>query len=269
MSFSASSTDYPTRRTGTQSVERAISLLRELATHGTAGWGLWDLADRCGLDRGTTHRLLACLVRERLVHQRETDHRYFLGPLNFELAIGMVGYSELQKEARATVERLSMQLPRVVALAYLRSGDDCVCFARHGSSSYTRQGTGIRIGNRTPLLSLAGGAAILAALPKREAAAIIQRNKRALVHLGVAQLAGMQNLLRAHQETGIVLSAGVIWQGVNSIGVPFFSHQGHPIGSLAVSGAASDYPSQKIARVEPMLRSAANALSEAAARVLG
>ena len=57
-------------RAGTQSLERGARLLRELAARGTLGWRVSDLARRCDLDKGTTHRILACFVRERLVRQR-------------------------------------------------------------------------------------------------------------------------------------------------------------------------------------------------------
>ena len=78
--------EMPARK-GTQSIERAALILREIATRGVAGGGLWDLADRCELDRGTTHRILGALVRKRLIEQRASDRRYFLGPLVFELSV--------------------------------------------------------------------------------------------------------------------------------------------------------------------------------------
>jgi DNA-binding IclR family transcriptional regulator len=55
---------------GTQSIERAVALLKELSARGTFGWRLSDLAAHCNLDKGTAHRILNCLQRERLVQQR-------------------------------------------------------------------------------------------------------------------------------------------------------------------------------------------------------
>src|SRR5207253_2870685 len=40
---------------GTQSIERAITVLRMLATRGRVGWGLTDLASASGLKKATTH----------------------------------------------------------------------------------------------------------------------------------------------------------------------------------------------------------------------
>ena len=95
----ASSSTAP--RSGTQSIERAALLLRELATRGTAGWSLRDLALHCELDRATVHRMLKCMVRERLVQQRAADQRYLLGPLAFEL-----GASLPQQQSETAHQRL-------------------------------------------------------------------------------------------------------------------------------------------------------------------
>jgi len=55
---------------GTQSIERALRVLRELSARARPGWRLTDLAERCDLDRGTASRMLACLVRERFAIKR-------------------------------------------------------------------------------------------------------------------------------------------------------------------------------------------------------
>jgi DNA-binding IclR family transcriptional regulator len=250
-------------RSGTQSIERAVLLLRELALRGAAGWNPRDLALHCGLDRGTVHRILACLVRERLALQRPADLRYVLGPMNFELGAGLPRHAELQDLARATVRRLARTVPRVVCLAYLRSGDDCVCIARAGSSSYTREGTGIRVGHRAPLLALAGGAAILSALPPSEAQAVIARNRRALAHLGPAHLARSEAVVRFRDRFGCILSDGVLWHGINSVAVAV-TQGGRVLGSLALGAGEQDYPLQGLRAVAPTLAEAARSLGEEA-----
>lgn len=70
-----------TARTGTQSVERVLQLLRVIATRRHFGWRLTDLAEHCALSPSTVRQLLACLLRERLVLQRSIDRHYLPGPL--------------------------------------------------------------------------------------------------------------------------------------------------------------------------------------------
>ncbi|MGH8649199.1 MAG: helix-turn-helix domain-containing protein, partial [Burkholderiales bacterium] len=55
------------RLTGTQSIERALTLLREIAAHNRSGSRLLDLATRTGLQRPTVHRMLKCLTTESIV----------------------------------------------------------------------------------------------------------------------------------------------------------------------------------------------------------
>src|SRR6266850_1377935 len=67
------------RLTGTQSIERALLLLREIAAHNRTGSRLLDLATRTALQRPTVHRMLKCLASENMVQQDGDTHRYFLG----------------------------------------------------------------------------------------------------------------------------------------------------------------------------------------------
>jgi DNA-binding IclR family transcriptional regulator len=57
------------RGTGTQSIERAVRLLREVAAHANRGARLTDLVVTTGLPRGTARRLLAAMIREGLMEQ--------------------------------------------------------------------------------------------------------------------------------------------------------------------------------------------------------
>ena len=46
-------------------LDRLIGLLRALASRARFGWRLCDLAQHCGIDKGTARRMLSCLVSER------------------------------------------------------------------------------------------------------------------------------------------------------------------------------------------------------------
>ena len=85
----SSRSPQPSLSHDTQSIERALRILRELAARGEFGWRLSDLAARCEVDKGTVHRVLSCLVRERFVQQRSTDKHYFPGPMLYELGLSL------------------------------------------------------------------------------------------------------------------------------------------------------------------------------------
>ncbi len=87
---------------GTQSLERAIGLLRAVAAAGREGARLSDLISDVALSKGTVHRLLTALTRERFIEQDQRSRRYYLGPelesLGQRAAHGHSGGRSLQPE---------------------------------------------------------------------------------------------------------------------------------------------------------------------------
>lgn len=245
-------------RSGTQSIQRAVLILRELASRDLAGWGLQDLATRCELDRATVHRILKCLIDEGLVQQRACDKRYLLGSLNFELGISVPSRAGLADATRSTVHRLAREFPRMTVLSVLRSGDDCVCVARAGPAA--SEAAAVRIGQRVPLLSRSSGVAIIAALPQQEARDVCRRNRARLAHLDAEHLSNAEELVRTGQRDGHIMSIGALWHGVNSIAVSF-GPSGAPVGSLALATWNDDSPFAALTGTLPELQAAATALT--------
>ena len=171
---------------GTQSIERAVALLREISARGHFGWRLTDLADRCSLSKGTTHRMLMCLVRERLVKQRPNDRHYLPGPMLFELGLSLPELSALQNKAKSLACGAGKRRPSA-AFLFFRSGDDFVCAEREGSTDL--KALTIFPGTRRPLATSAGGAAMLLDLPVPEARATARRNLASLTGYGRARSA--------------------------------------------------------------------------------
>src|SRR5690606_27936375 len=71
---------------GTQALERGLSLLRDVAVSDTGGVRLTDLIGRSGLSRSTTHRLLAYLVREEFLH-KDPAGSYHLGRGAYDIGL--------------------------------------------------------------------------------------------------------------------------------------------------------------------------------------
>lgn len=146
----------------------------------------------------------------------------------------------------------------MTVLSVLRSGDDCVCIARAGPAA--SEAAAVRIGQRVPLLSRSSGVAIIAALPPHEAQDVCRRNRARLVHLGGEHLSHAEELVRAGQRQGHIISIGALWHGVNSIAVPF-GPSGAPVGSLVLATWNDDSPSAALAGTLPELQAAATALA--------
>ena len=199
-------------RSGTQSIERSIRLLRALAARARFGWRLTDLARHCEMDKGTARRILHCLVRERLAERGLDDQRYLPGPLLFELSFALPEHDEFRSHAFPLLERLARET-RTVAFLCLRSGDDLVCAARVGE--LPDQAFTLNPGTRRPLINSAAGAALLAAMPDDERQAVFERNCKALEQSGYA-LRTLERLLRRSIDAAMGYNEGCYVPGWNS-----------------------------------------------------
>ncbi len=64
---------------GTQSIQRAVAVLRILATARESGLGLTEISMQAELAYSTTHRILSILIAEGFVNQRQRSRRYVIG----------------------------------------------------------------------------------------------------------------------------------------------------------------------------------------------
>ena len=252
-------------RSGTQSIERAVLLLKQLAARSTFGWRLSDLAAACELDKGTAHRMLRTLQRERLVQQRLSDRHYLPGPLLFELSLALPGLIAFQAAAHAPLQRIARRFGGV-AFMYLRSGGDFVCAARVGTSLI--KALSVEVGTRRPLVTSAGGAAILVALPKGEADPIIAQNMKQIARVGDLRTRSVERMLRRSQSHGFGVNLGEVVPGVNAFGVAVRDAQGTPFASITIAGLAEDLPLSAMAQVVATLDEEARVLCRAAVRLL-
>ncbi|MCZ4314791.1 helix-turn-helix domain-containing protein [Comamonadaceae bacterium G21597-S1] len=256
----------PGTRTGTQSIERTIRLIRAAAERGRTGWQLADLARHTELDKSTVHRILGCLVRERVVSQRQ-DGRYLPGPLMFELALTMRPYHAFQDLAE---QRLSSFARRAQATAafYLRSGDETVCAASMGGAA-TQQYMAMSLGSRRPLLASVAGIAILMALPDAEAAAVVARNLDLLGRQRDARTPSYQSMYRASREAGVALHESHHMVAFNGYARAIVDAAGRPFAALSLSGSQEELPTTRRQAIAALLEEEAAALSKEAAAMLG
>ena len=252
------------KRHGTQSIERAVDVVKAVASRGRFGWGLRDLAGRCELDEGTTHRILGCLVRERLVLQRARDRHYLPGPMLYELGLGLPEYATFQAACRTPLASVSKRFAGL-AFLYLRSDADLVCAGRVGDLVY--QGLSMDVGSRRPLLSSAGGVAMLIGLPQDEAEAVVAENVRRLGGPGNASVRALQRMLARSQALGYAFNQSETARGIHAFGVAVNDPRGTPFASVTVVATADDLPATRGAEVAAELRRAAQRVEQGAKRL--
>ena len=223
---------------GTQSLRRAVQLLRTLSTHTATGWRLSDLADETGLDHTTVHRLLAGLVDERLAARVAGSRRYTLGALAFELGVAATPYFALDRLAAPALARLAASTRDIVFLN-VRSGFESVCIARHEGRAALKAYT-VDVGTRRPLCLSAGGVAILVRLPRAEQAAIEAHNLNSIARREEARQEAVRRMVRRSRRVGYGLNLADFVPRIAALGVAICNAEGEPVASLSLAAMERD-----------------------------
>ncbi|VTU22528.1 IclR family transcriptional regulator [Variovorax sp. PBL-E5] len=249
-------------RPGTRSLARGIKLLRAIASRPQFGWRLSDLAAACELDRATVHRMLACLIEERLVAQCASDRHYLPGPLMYELGLALPDRVQFQRHAEADLQAFARRMGGVAVLL-LRSGNEYVCSVRAGTLPVT--GSVLYPGSRRPLFTSAGGVAILQTLPAGEARAVLLDNvAQEVARCGAGRLAALQKMRERSDRHGFGVNLGDVVPGVHAFGMPVRGSGDAVFGSLSLLGTPERHGEARLDILRDELGTAAAALGEAA-----
>lgn len=227
----------PAARSGTQSIERVVALLRQLAAASPGnGASAAHLAARTGLDRGTAHRMLQCLAREGLLGYDEQTRRYHFGPLAYEIGLAAAERMDLAQLCRPTVARIAEETGDT-AFLMVRSGDDAVC-ADRAEGSYPIKTFVVDVGTRRPLGVGAGSLAMLSALPDELARQVLANNTDRLDAYGMNAAALRAMTERTHRE-GYVAMDVVGVPGARAVAMPVLAAEGRPVAALSVAAISA------------------------------
>jgi DNA-binding IclR family transcriptional regulator len=249
------------RRAGTQTLERTVRLLNFITMRPRFGWRLSDLAEYCEISKGTAHRLLAFLVRERLVQKRAVDRHYVPGPLLFEFSLALPSFAQFIGACNTPLRRLARGTG-MVAYLFLRSGSEFVCAAKHGTTAL--KALSIEVGTRRALLSTAGGIAILVALEEREAEKMVERNLKDMKRFGPGRIKALQTVLRESRKHGFGIHQAQIVPDVHSLGLAIRDRDGAPFAALSLVGAAEKLPPSRVGPFVALLNKEADVVARAA-----
>ncbi len=252
-------------RTGTQTIERTFRIIREVASHYHYGARLTDVANHCELDLGTTRRVLACLVRERVLDQRASDRRYLPGPLLFELGLTVPAYRALQDACRGPMERAARRCGGA-SFVYLRSASEVVCLAR--VDHVPVKGAWAQPGTRRWMASLAAGLAILVELPRKEGEAMAAAYFKLLAHNEDPRAEERKRVVRRSLSLGFGVNDGKVAHGLASVAVAIRDPSGAPFASLSIVSDDEPYGAARLQEVAQALRKDAAIIEQVAARLL-
>lgn len=246
------------QRTGTQSIERVVLMLRIVASRGKGGMRIGEITATSGLPQSTCFRLLHRLEAEGLLARDPHTRKYYLGPLLHELGLLARPRYQLSQLCDAALHKLAEVTQDTLYLSE-RSGLEAVCTHR-ALGDYPIKSLALDVGIRRPLGVGAGGLAILCALPPEEAEAIIEANGTRYEKYGFVSAAYLREAVRVGRETGYAFLDSVVTPGTAAIGMAF--PPDNPIAAIsvaAISGRLELYRREEIAR---LLRSQIRTLCE-------
>lgn len=222
---------------GTQSIRRAASLLRALAKAGPEGATLAEVARAEGLPRSTVHRMLRCLVDERLVAEPGADKRYRMGELIHELSLAPSASGLDVTHWRAAVAAIAR---RTGATAYLmrRSGVEAVCLVKADSHAVVRF-VPVEVGQRRLLGVGAGATALLAALEPAHAEQVITLIEPGLHAYPRLTPQSLRRTLKLVRSTGFAISQGTVVADGFGMGIAVPDAGGSPHLALSIAAHAS------------------------------
>ncbi len=240
----------PSARTGTQSIERVVGMLRVVASRGRRGMRIADVVAVSGLPMSTCFRMLQRLEVEGLVERDPLTRKYHLGPLLHELG--------LLAEPRYRLSELCDEALRVVAdqtqdTVYLseRRGDESICTAR-SLGDYPIKALTLDVGIRRPMGVGAGGLAILAGLPEAEAERIVEFNAARYGKFGAVDPQSLRAALRQSRATGYAFLDSAATPGTAAVGIAFPPE--NPIAAISVAAISSRLGPERRLAVAAIIR---------------
>jgi DNA-binding IclR family transcriptional regulator len=183
---------------GTQSIQRAVAVLRILATARETGLKLTEISMHAELTHPTTHRILSVLVAEGIVEQRPGSRRYVVGE-----QIPLLALSRRTRDPLLDIvsPHLRAAVGEIGDTGFLtrRTGLDTVCVARQ-LGTYPIQVLAWDVGERRPLGVTNAGIAILSGMPTDAVRGVLARNRSRFSRYGVSTEVILQEVAMARAK---------------------------------------------------------------------
>lgn len=221
---------------GSQTVARAMELVRLVSSSSRHGMRLNDVVQAGGLSKPTAHRLLKELVACGML-MRSPDKRYFLGQFAYELGLSAAAHFHLREMCTDHIARIAAETGDTVFMV-VRSGPDSFCLDRQ-TGAYPIKVFSVEVGHRQPLGVGAGGLALLSWLGQAEIDAVLARNAGRLGQYGGLSAARLRPLVQQALDQGYSRIADFAIQGVSGVGMPVLDRVGAPILAVSVTSVSA------------------------------
>ena len=249
---------------GAQTVDRACTLLKEIARHGASGARLLDLTKNSGLSRPTVHRILQSLASPAFIRQDPATRRYQLGVGLFALGLAAPNPVEGLPELRSLLDALATQTGDTAYL-WTRQGDEVLCLARVEGPSPIRTFL-YDPGAVRPIGATLAGTTMLAALDDGEVEAILARTAAAMTRYRGATPDYVRRQIATVRRNGFCHSENLLIEGATGLSAPVASRDGPPYLAVSLSAICARVPKSRVKPLSEVLLRTCQKMAQALAR---
>ena len=212
-----------------QAVAKAFDLLDIIASH-SSSQSLGQLADKIGLNRNKTFRLLSTLCEKGLV-QRESDAgAYHLGISSVTLAQNLLKNSSVVSHAHPIMEELARKHDEAVYITVIK--DDEVVFLDMVDCGQQVKATPL-VGRRFPFFTNAAGK-VMKALDSRDL--LDKISLKQWKKTGVQDVEDLASELKEIRARGVAIDCGGLGEGIISVAVVVRDYAGKVVGAITMLG---------------------------------
>lgn len=238
-----------------QSVDRAVTILELLASHGEGG--VTELAGHLGVHKSTAFRLVAALERRGLVEQVNGRGKYRLGPGVLRLAGASTARLDLVQESRSVTKSLAQLTGETVNVAVLSDGGALYVDQVAGSSALQPHNW---VGQRIPLHATSNGKVLLSGLERDQ----VFREVPTLPVYTPNTISAEDALVRELDEVrrrGYAMAVDELEIGLSAVAAPIRNSHGELVASMSVSGPTFRMGTRRLLEIADAVMEAAREVS--------
>ena len=236
---------------GSQSVYRAIHVLRSVAKANETGITASVLSGHLGLTLATTHRLLKVLVSEGLLAFDPYSKLYNLG-----LELFIIGHAAHDFRVRDLLAGHMQRLRNITGetvLLLMRSGNDALCIERLEGDFPVRALTLVR-GSRRPLGIGAAGIALLAAESDAIVNRIIESNSVHFRDYPGITIEDIRQQVTEARARGFSFNDGRMQDSVRAVGMATGPAGTRPIAAISIAVSSERLITSRRQELEHLLQ---------------
>ncbi len=244
--------EYPARTVkGSQSVYRAIAVLRGVARHHSTGVTVTALCDELDLTPATTYRLLQVLLSENILTIDPYSKKYHLG---LELySLGNAAHDFAVREHLVIHLKNLKKLSGETVFLFVRSGADSLCLQRIDGESEIPSLT-LTEGSRRPLGVGAGGLALLAAQSNRFVEKMLRSNVKFYGDYFDAPVDEIRRWVEDSRRRGFSFNDGRLKTGVRAVGMTVGPPSEPPVAAISLATNEARMTEERRIELERLLK---------------